>query len=89
LYANDDEIADLATKFLMEILYEKVSLKLKKDISQLHGRFIQECYEKLEVCLFLSLVKIFELLFGFRTVLLPSIITLLVNYYGMLFVSRI
>ena len=51
LYVNDQKIADLATKFLLEILYEKVSLKLKRDLSQLHQRFINECYSRLENCL--------------------------------------
>ena len=51
LYVEDEQIADVATKFLLEILFEKVSSKLRREILQLHQRFINECYSRLENCL--------------------------------------
>lgn len=51
LYVDSQKIADLATKFLLEVLYEKVSMKLKRELTQLHQKFINECYARLENCL--------------------------------------
>ena len=51
LYVDDEKIADLATKFLLEISYEKVSMRLKRESVQLHQKFINECYARLENCL--------------------------------------
>ncbi len=51
LFVNDEQIADMATKFLLDISYEKVSFKLKREVLQLHQRFINECYSRLENCL--------------------------------------
>ena len=48
LCVDEEKIADVATKFLLEISYEKVSLKLRRDLAQLHQRFINECYTRLE-----------------------------------------
>lgn len=48
LCVEDEKIADLATRFLLEVLYEKVSHKLRRDLIQLHQRFIAECYTRLE-----------------------------------------
>jgi len=51
LYVDDENIADLATKFLLEISFEKVSLRIKRELVSLHQRFIKECYSRLENCL--------------------------------------
>lgn len=40
LYVEDEQLAELATKFLLDISYEKVSPKLKREIVQLHQRFV-------------------------------------------------
>lgn len=39
LYVEDEQLAELATKFLLDISFEKVSPKLKREIVQLHQRF--------------------------------------------------
>lgn len=51
LYTNDEKIAEMATKFLLDLSYDKVSAKLKREVVQLHQRFINECYTRLENCL--------------------------------------
>jgi len=51
LCVNDEQIADVATKFLLEISFEKVTLKIKRELVSLHQRFINECYSRLEKCL--------------------------------------
>jgi hypothetical protein len=51
LCVENESIADTATKFLLEISYEIVSTKLRRDLIQLHQRFINECYTRLENCL--------------------------------------
>ncbi len=51
LYVDDEQIADLATKLLLEILYEKLSARLRREIVQLHQKFINECYTRLENCI--------------------------------------
>jgi len=51
LYVNSQKIADLATKFLLEVMYEKVSMKLRRELVNLHQKFINECYARLENCL--------------------------------------
>jgi uncharacterized protein with PIN domain len=39
LHVEDEQLAEMVTKFLLDISYEKVSPKLKRDILQLHQRF--------------------------------------------------
>ncbi len=51
LYVRTETIANLATNFLLEILFEKVSLKLRREIVHLHQKFINECYARLGRCL--------------------------------------
>jgi hypothetical protein len=47
LYSNSTVIADKAAQLLLEVLYEKVNLKLKRETIQLHDRFIKDCYSRL------------------------------------------
>ncbi|KFM65449.1 Ubiquitin carboxyl-terminal hydrolase 24, partial [Stegodyphus mimosarum] len=46
--ASEDQIANVAIDYLLEISYHTLSPKLKKDVLSLHNRFINECYKKLE-----------------------------------------
>lgn len=39
LYVEDEQLAEVVAKFLLDISYEKVSHKLKREIVQLHQRF--------------------------------------------------
>jgi ubiquitin carboxyl-terminal hydrolase 9/24 len=40
LQVEDEQLAELATKFLLDISYEKVSHKIKRELVQLHQRFV-------------------------------------------------
>ncbi|KAG1652915.1 Ubiquitin carboxyl-terminal hydrolase 24 [Nymphon striatum] len=48
LEAQNDEIADLAMRKILEISFINLSPRLKKDPENLHSKFISECYKKLE-----------------------------------------
>jgi hypothetical protein len=47
---KSETIANMAIKFLLDLSYEKVSIRLRKEIVQLHQSFINECYSRLENC---------------------------------------
>ncbi|XP_068228806.1 LOW QUALITY PROTEIN: ubiquitin carboxyl-terminal hydrolase 24-like [Palaemon carinicauda] len=44
----DEQLADDAIKLLLDMSYMSLSMRLKRDPPQLHGKFISECYKKLE-----------------------------------------
>lgn len=48
LAAPEEEIAELAIDFILDLSYKFLSPKLKKDVVSLHHRFINECYNRLK-----------------------------------------
>lgn len=51
LECQDELLAEDAMKLLLDMSYMSLSTRLKRDPPQLHGKFISECYRKLEVCI--------------------------------------
>ncbi|XP_064477292.1 ubiquitin carboxyl-terminal hydrolase 24-like isoform X2 [Ornithodoros turicata] len=49
LAAPQEEIAELAIDFILELSYKFLSPRLKKDVVSLHHRVINECYNRLKV----------------------------------------
>ncbi|KAK7081025.1 Ubiquitin carboxyl-terminal hydrolase 24 [Halocaridina rubra] len=52
LECQDEMLAEDAMKLLLDMSYMSLSIRLRRDPSQLHGKFISECYKKLEKSMF-------------------------------------
>lgn len=48
LAAPEEEIAEMAIDFILDLSYKYLSPRLKKDVVSLHHRFINECYNRLK-----------------------------------------
>ena len=49
LSTPSEVLADDAIKLLLNVNYQNLSPRLKRDTAGLHKKFIQECYSRLEV----------------------------------------
>lgn len=48
LAAPEEDIAEMAIDFILDLSYKYLSPRLKKDVVSLHHRFINECYNRLK-----------------------------------------
>lgn len=48
---NEKIAVQLAVKFLIEMSFERIGLRLRKEILHIHQRFIDQCFTRLEKCI--------------------------------------